>query len=132
MHTHTEVLRPLARSSSNAALFTPTTDPAIVAFENAISDRNRMYMMKVLLGDTTNQELWDGYITAAAQVLISKNIPRLLISGEGDGIFPQEKILGLKRILEVPDDCCQVINGVGHLPMLEKPSEVLYIILNFI
>ncbi len=88
--------------------------------------------MKVLLGDTTNQELWNDYITTAAQVLISKDIPRLLIGGEGDGIFPEEKIIGLKRILEVPDDCYHVINEVGHLPMLEKPSEVLDIILNFI
>lgn len=45
----TEWLRPLARASSNRAIFTPTTDPALIQFENTMSSSNRMYMMKVQL-----------------------------------------------------------------------------------
>ena len=126
----TEVLRPLARSSSNAALFTPTSDPALVAFENSISDGNKMYVMKVVFRDCTNQELWDSYLSAAAPVLISRNIPRTLIRGEGDGLFPEDKVLGLKGMFEVSDDHYHVIKAAGHLPMLEKPAEVLDIVKN--
>ena len=124
----TEVLRPLARSASNAALFTPTSDPALVAFENSISDGNRLYMMSVLFRDCTNQELWDSYLSAVAPVLVSQNIPRTLIRGEGDGVFTEDKVLGLKGRFEVSDDHYHVIKGAGHLPMLEKPAEVLDIV----
>lgn len=42
-----EWLRPLARASSNRAIFTPNTDPALIRFENSLTESNRMYMMKV-------------------------------------------------------------------------------------
>ena len=42
-----EWLRPLARASSNRAIFTPQSDPDLVQYENSLSNNNRMYMMKV-------------------------------------------------------------------------------------
>ena len=44
----TEWLRPLARATSNRALFTPNSDPSLIQIENTLSESNRMYMMKVV------------------------------------------------------------------------------------
>lgn len=85
-------------------------------------------MMKVVLSDTSNQELWDGYIRNGARILVSAGIPRVLIGGEGDGLFPPDRVVGLQRLLEVPDECCHVIKEAGHLIMLEQPDKVLDIL----
>eukprot|EP00731_Ephydatia_muelleri_P026857 Em0018g957a len=42
MKVSTKYLRPLARSFSNAAIFPPTTDPALIEFENTITSNNCM------------------------------------------------------------------------------------------
>ena len=40
--------------------FEATTDPALIQFENSMSDGNRMYVMKVLGTDCSNQEVCMG------------------------------------------------------------------------
>lgn len=56
-HWFTEWLRPLARASSNRALFTPQTDPTLIRSENAMADNNRMYVMKVCAVYAMNMEI---------------------------------------------------------------------------
>ena len=124
----TEVLRPLARSASNAAIFTPMSDPSVIAFENGISIGNRMYMMKVILQDCSDQDLWDTWLSDASEILVSANTPRVLICGDDDGIFPLERCNGVKRALQISDECFHVVREAGHLPMIEKPNEVLQIL----
>lgn len=88
--------------------------------------------MKVILSDTSNQELWDSCISAGARVLVSADIPRVLIGGEGDRLFPPDRVAALQKLLEVPDESCHVIKEAGHLIMLEQPDKVLDILSNFI
>ena len=119
-----ECLRPLARSASNAAIFTPTTDPSLIEFENSISNNNRMYMMKVLASDCSNQEVWDKWLEDARQGLSASSFTTTLICGDSDGTFSLENCEKLKSLLDIPEDCFHIIKDAGHLAMLEKPVEV--------
>ena len=119
-----EYLRPLARSASNAAIFTPTTDPALIEFENSISNNNRMYVMKVLAADCSNQEIWDKWLADGRQSLSASSFATTLICGDSDGTFPLENCEKLRSLLDIPEDCFHIIKDAGHLAMIEKPVEV--------
>ena len=123
-----EYLRPLARSASNAAIFTPTTDPALIEFENSISNNNRMYVMKVLAADCSNQEIWGKWLEDARQSLSASGFTTTLICGDSDGTFPLKNCEKLRSLLDIPEDCFHIIKDAGHLAMIEKPVEVNQII----
>ena len=127
----TEWLRPMARSTSNAAIFSPQTDPELIRFENTISDGNRMYVMKVIGQDCSKQQLWEQWLTRGKQALLSANIPRALVCGDNDGLFSVDSCLEVKQLLEISDECFHVVKDVGHLAMLEKPEEVNQLIRDF-
>ena len=67
-----EWLRPLARASSNAAMFTPNSDPTLIAFENSINSRNPMYMVKVQTKECSNQAQWDGWLAEGKDGLLGE------------------------------------------------------------
>lgn len=127
-----EWLRPLARSASNAALFTPNTDPALIHFENTHSNNNRMYVMKVVGNDCSSQEAWDEWLEKGKQALRVANIPRMMMCGEQDGTFSVSDVTKAKVLLEVSDECFHIVKDAGHLPMLEKPEEVVQVIRTFL
>ena len=131
-NNYTEWLRPLARSSSNAALFTPKTDPTLITFENTHSNNNRMYVMKVIGNDCSSQESWSEWLEKGKQALKAAKIPRMLISGDSDGIFSVESVTQVKDLFEVPDNSFHIVKEAGHLPMLEKPEEVVQVVRTFL
>ena len=127
-----EWLRPLARSASNATLFTPTTDPALIEFENSISNNNRMYVMKVLAADSSNQAVWEHWLAEGKDALSSGGIPRAIVCGDGDGVFLVSSCQNVKSLLDVPEEDFHVVKDTGHLAMLEKPVEVNSIVKEFL
>ena len=127
-----ELLRPLARSASNAALFAPNADPELIRFENCITDTNRMYTMRTIGVDTSSQASWDRWLDEGKEVLVGNNIPRVLIAGEEDGVFNPGNCKKLKEKFEIADECYHVLEGAGHLPMLETPEEVSRILIDFL
>ena len=130
---HTEWLRPLARSASNAALFTTLkTDPALIHYENTHSNNNRMNVMTVLGSDCSSQENWREWLEKGKRALNAAKIPRMMISGDSDGTFSVEDVTKAKYLLEVPDECFLIVKDAGHLPMLEKPEEVAQAVKTFL
>ncbi|WP_246943972.1 alpha/beta fold hydrolase [Bacillus pinisoli] len=61
------------------------------------------------------------------EILIKSNVPILLIAGEDDQIIPVEKVFSHKSplIRQV------VLEGVGHLGMIEDPGKLSEVILDF-
>lgn len=122
----------MARARSNATLFTPTTDPSLIEFENSISDNNRMYVMKVIGADCADSAHWETWRQQAQHVIKSEKVPVMVIAGEEDGVFPPDTCREFAEFLELPDECFHIVTGVGHLIMLEKPDEVNSMIKEFI
>jgi len=60
------------------------------------------------------------------------SIPCCLVAGEYDGVFSEESSRKLKEMLGVSDEMYHVIEGVGHLPMVERGEEVAAILRNFL
>lgn len=127
-----EWLRPLARSASNAILFASTADLELIRFENSIADTNRMYMMRTVGLDNSSQAMWDRWLDEGKEALVGNNIPRVLVEGEEDGIFSLESCEKLKKRFEIADDCYHVLEGTGHLPMLDRAEEVSRILIDFL
>ena len=122
-----EWLRPLARSSANAKLFAPQTSPDLIAFENNISNNNRMYMMKVIGADCSNTESWTRWLQEGKEG-IGDDIKVDFIIGESDGFFPVSSTQELCVQYGVSEEGLHVISDAAHLPMLEKPDIVCSII----
>ena len=117
-----EWIRPLARSASNAAIFTAHTDPELIRFENAISNNNRMYMMKVIGQDCSDQALFDGWLEEGKEGL--EGLPAMLLVGDDDGLFPVEDCREVVQFLGIPETHFHVVCNSGHLLMLDQPEEV--------
>ena len=125
-----EWLRPLARSSSNAAIFTPTTDPALIEFENSISDNNRMYVMKVVGRDCSDQDRWTGWLEDGRKALVG--LPAILLVGDSDGLFTVESSREALQFLGIADHQFFVIKQSGHLSMLDQHEEVTRLMREFL
>lgn len=105
-------------------MFSPTTDPALIQFENSISDTNRMYAMRTIGINCSDQVAWDRWLEDGRQVVVANKVPRYLVAGEHDGVFDLTSSKKLKELFEIPDDCYYIVRDVGHIPMLEKAEEV--------
>ena len=88
--------------------------------------------MKVVGNDCSSQENWSEWLEKGRQALKAAKIPRMLISGDSDGIFSVESVTKAKDLLEVPDDGFHIVKEAGHLPMLEKPKEVVQVVRTFL
>lgn len=107
-------------------------DPELVRFENSIADTNRMYTMKTIGLDVSSQASWDRWLEDGRQVLAGKDIPCLLISGDEDGLFSVESAKKLRLRFEMPKEAHLVLEGVGHIPMLERGEEVGQLLIDFL
>lgn len=126
-----EWLRPLARSSSNAQLFAAGADPNLIAFENSVTDNNRMYMMRVIGTGCSNQDQWTQWLQHGKEG-IANEIPLMLIIGEEDGVFSTESSSQLVDFFGIDNKMFHVVSGASHLLMLEKPDVINEHITNFI
>jgi pimeloyl-ACP methyl ester carboxylesterase len=95
-----------------------------------MSDRNRMYMMKVIGADCSDNDMWTMAIREGAEALV--DIPRICLYGTEDGVFPMASCQEAAQILGVEQGCCHPIEGVGHLCMLEAHDQVSDICQKFI
>lgn len=125
-----EYLRPLATNSSNAAIFPPATNPSLIAFENAITSNNRMFMMKVIGQDIGNQEQWGRWLACGKGAM--EGIPGGLICGEEDGVFSVQSCREAAAYLGIASEGVHVVEGAGHLPMLDHCDEVIRIVMEFL
>ena len=89
-----------------------------------------MFMVKVQGKDCSDQGQWDGWLAEGKDGL-SGEVPVVMICGGGDSVFSVESCRDLATLQGVEDDQFHVVDGVGHLSMLEKPDQVSSIITNF-
>jgi pimeloyl-ACP methyl ester carboxylesterase len=123
-----EWLRPLARSSSNAKIFSPHSDPQLISFENSLSDNNRMYVMRVIGSDCSDIVRWSQWLDEGREGIGNDGIIFALIAGEDDGMFSVEDCRQLFNSISQNSNMFHVIKGTGHLSMMEKSESINAII----
>lgn len=87
--------------------------------------------MKTIGQDVSSQALWDRWLEDGRQVITGGGVPSLLISGDEDGVFSVASAEKLRRSFEMPKEAHHVLEGVGHIPMLEQGEKVGQLILDF-
>lgn len=80
--------------------------------------------------DCSNQVAWTKWLDDGREGL--GEIPRALICGEEDGVFPVSACEQAKKVLGVEDEWFHIVPAAGHLSMLESPHEVNRIIKDFL
>jgi 3-oxoadipate enol-lactonase len=80
----------------------------------------------------------DGWIGAASAIsgtdfytpTAALRLPTLVIAGANDGTTPPDLVRETADL--IPGSDYQLMRGVGHLPMLEKPAEYAALISGFL
>ncbi|WDU64257.1 alpha/beta hydrolase [Pseudomonas poae] len=109
-----EWLRPVLAKGFRERAWHASADPALVAYEEKLTERNRLYMFKAL----TRHAQWPD-----AQQIPSLVLPVSVLAGDSDGLTPAsggEALAG-----QLPNADFQVLQACGHQLMLEKPDAVL-------
>ncbi|WP_025854925.1 alpha/beta fold hydrolase [Pseudomonas sp. CHM02] len=109
-----EWLRPLLAKGFRERAWHASADPALVAYEEKLTERNRLHMFKAL----TKNAQWPD----AAQIP-SLVLPVSVLAGDSDGLTPASG--GQALAGQLPDADFQVLEACGHQLMLEKPDAVL-------
>jgi pimeloyl-ACP methyl ester carboxylesterase len=109
-----ELLRPLLAKGFRQRAWHPVADPHLVAYEEHLTRRNRLYVFKSLL---KNAEWPD------ADALARLTLPTYVLAGDCDGLTPANGGEELAR--QLPTGSFQVLDQCGHQLMLERPALVL-------
>jgi len=109
-----EWLRPVLAKGFREHAWHATADPALVAYEEKLTERNRLHMFKAL---TKNAE-WP-----AAELIPTLVLPVSVLAGDSDGLTPASG--GQDLAGRLPNADFQVLESCGHQLMLEKPDAVL-------
>ena len=109
-----EWLRPVLAKGFRERAWHATADPALVAYEEKLTERNRLYMFKAL---TKNAEWPD------ADLIPTLVLPVSVLAGDSDGLTPASG--GQALAGQLPNADFQVLEACGHQLMLEKPDAVL-------
>lgn len=109
-----EWLRPLLAKGFRERAWHATADPALVAYEEKLTERNRLYMFKALMKNLR----WPDADQVPTLVL-----PVSVLAGDSDGLTPASGGEALAR--QLPNADFQVLGECGHQLMLEKPDAVL-------
>jgi abhydrolase domain-containing protein 8 len=109
-----EWLRPLLAKGFRQAAWNATADPALVAYEEKLTERNPLYMFKALMKNAQ----WPD-----ANALLTLTLPVSVQAGDSDGLTPASGGEALARHL--PNATYQLLPDCGHQLMLEKPDDVL-------
>lgn len=116
-----ELMRPMFAKQFRAAAWSTSTDPALIAAEGRIADRNPMYMVKALFTQG---------LVPDAQRLRELTLPVLLLAGDEDRITPPAGAQALARAL--PQAQCRVLAPCGHQLMLEQAAQTIEALRDFI
>ncbi|KAF1072579.1 MAG: hypothetical protein GAK45_00169 [Pseudomonas citronellolis] len=108
-----ELLRPILSSGFRERAWHASADPALVAYEEKLTRRNRLHVFKALIG----QAAWPG-----ADDLAQLRLPVGILAGDSDGLTPAER----GRVLHerLPGSTFEVLAECGHQLMLERPARV--------
>ncbi|MDF3203145.1 alpha/beta hydrolase [Pseudomonas sp. 1912-s] len=109
-----EWLRPLLAKGFRQAAWNATADPALVAYEEKLTQRNPLYMFKALMKNAQ----WPD-----ANALLTLTLPVSVQAGDSDGLTPASGGEALARHL--PHATFHLLPDCGHQLMLEKPDDVL-------
>lgn len=109
-----EWLRPLLAKGFRERAWHATADTALVAYEEKLTERNRLYMFKALMKNPQ----WP-----AAEQVPTLVLPVSVLAGDSDGLTPASGGEALAR--QLPNADFQVLGECGHQLMLEKPDAVL-------
>lgn len=109
-----EWLRPLLAKGFRERAWHATADPALVAYEEQLTERNPLYMFKALMKNAG----WPD-----ADQLTTLVLPVSVLAGDSDGLTPAS---GGKALAEhLPNATFEALEHCGHQLMLEKPEAVL-------
>jgi len=109
-----EWLRPLLAKGFRERAWHVTADTALVAYEEKLTERNRLYMFKVLMKNPQ----WPD-----AEQVPTLVLPVSVLAGDSDGLTPASGGEALAR--QLPNADFQMLGECGHQLMLEKPDAVL-------
>ncbi|MCY1281176.1 2-succinyl-6-hydroxy-2,4-cyclohexadiene-1-carboxylate synthase [compost metagenome] len=109
-----ELLRPLLAKGFRKAAWHPETDPALVAYEEKLTERNRLHVFKALVGNTR----W-----IPEEQLGQLNLPIQILAGAGDRLTPPEGGRALHE--KLPNSGFTVLERTAHQLMLERPDLVI-------
>lgn len=109
-----EWLRPLLAKGFRERAWHASADPALVAYEEKLTERNRLFMFKALM----KHAQWP-----PAELIPSLTLPVSVLAGDSDGLTPTSG--GQALAAQLPDATFQVLEDCGHQLMLEKPDAVL-------
>ncbi|BBP83452.1 MULTISPECIES: alpha/beta fold hydrolase [unclassified Pseudomonas] len=108
-----ELIRPLLSKGFRDAAWHPDTDPELIAYEEKLTERNRLHVFKALLSQTR----W-----IPEEQLAQLSVPIRILSGEHDRLTPPEGGRALHHRL--PGSGFAIIEGAAHQLMLERPEPV--------
>ncbi|MBK3509123.1 alpha/beta fold hydrolase [Pseudomonas sp. MF6747] len=109
-----EWLRPVLAKGFRERAWHATADPALVAYEEKLTERNRLSMFKALM----KHAQWPD-----AEQVRSLLLPVSVLAGDSDGLTPASG--GQALAAQLPNAVFQVLENCGHQLMLEKPQAVL-------
>ncbi|MBX8496312.1 alpha/beta fold hydrolase [Pseudomonas cichorii] len=109
-----ERLRPWLAKGFKDRAWHPTADPALIAYEQQLTERNPLYVFKSLM----TQASWP-----TLSELDSITIRTHVMAGETDGLTPAASGEALAQRL--PNASFELLEACGHQLMLEKPQAVL-------
>ncbi|MGY4535522.1 pimeloyl-ACP methyl ester carboxylesterase [Pseudomonas sp. TE3786] len=109
-----ELLRPLLAKGFRDAAWHPQTDRGLVAYEEKLTERNKLHVFKALLGQTR----W-----IPEEELAHITVPVHILAGEGDRLTPPEGARALQQ--KIPEAQLTVLERTAHQLMLERPDLVI-------
>ncbi len=115
------LMRPMINANFLKLAWAPTTDPALVAYEDQAARRNSLFMMKALLSRCAG---------LAAADLAGLDLPVLILAGDHDGVTPPAAGEAVAKLL--PDVRFETLADCGHQIMLEQPARTNALIGDFI
>ena len=109
-----EWIRPVLAKGFRERAWHASADPALVAYEERLTERNRLHMFKAL----TKNAQWPD-----AEQIPTLVLPVSVLAGDSDGLTPASG--GQALAGQLPNAEFDVLDACGHQLMLEKPDRVL-------
>ncbi len=115
------LMRPLINANFLKLAWAPTTDKALVRYEDHAARRNPLFMMKALLSRSAGLNVAD---------LAGLNLSVLILAGDHDGVTPPAAGEAVAKLL--PNARFETLAACGHQIMLEQPARTNALIGDFI